>query len=99
MATKGFYYKSIIILHYPFKTYPNINCVLSYSSDDLLVDNPVSVVIVPPMICVSVEANDDLILENDEEYTFVATTSDSAVTQIAPDGGRIIIVDNDREFQ
>ncbi len=73
--------------------------------DDLLIDNPLLVTLSPQvspqvtMSCASVEATDDLILENDEEYPFTIRTSDSSVAQILPDSGRIFVEDNDREFQ
>ena len=76
--------------------------LLSCFLDDLLVDNPLPVTISPGLLvamnCVPVEANDDVILENDEEYMFTIRTSDSAVFQITPDSGRIIVGDNDRKF-
>ena len=82
-----------------FELHHSVMHPLSCFLDDLLVGNPLPVTVSSvAMSCVQVEANDDLILENDEEYTFTIRTSDSAVSQITPDSGRVIITDNDRKF-
>ena len=70
--------------------------------DDLLVTNPLQVTLSPQQVlngnCVSVEANDDTILENEESFVFSITFSDSAIMQIVPNNGEIIIQDNDSKF-
>ena len=46
-------------------------------------------------LCITVQSNDDQILENTEEFSFLVAFNDPAITAVVPANGQIIILDND----
>ena len=52
----------------------------------------------PNLLCTTVETVDDSIVEDIEMYSFSFQSDDKAISEIVPEGGQIILLDNDRKL-
>ena len=69
-----------------------------YFVDDFLPTIESSVTFTPESeteLCVTIQSNDDQILENSEDFLFLVAFDDPAITAVVPANGQIVILDND----